>query len=410
MTDLPARTLLKQLVPALLVGVGSALVFLLVEVIAEHYLHDLLWPANPSRWHIFLILTGTGIAVGLIVWLIPGHAGPDPATLGLIHEPEPATVVPSLLLAAIVGLAGGVSLGPEFPVIGANGALAVALGRKVLPQVPARAWNGLAIAGTIGALFGTPIAAALMLTETMAGAAEQEARGAVWDRLFAPLAAAAAGALTVSALSTGSSFRVALPAYPGFKPADLVTGPLVAAAAVLVGLAATWLFPLLYQGFRRLRHPLLILTAGGVVLGLLGMLGGPLTLFKGLDQMKELTETYASRGAGNLAALTGIKVLALLVAATAGFRGGRIFPATFAGVAFGLFAHALIPGIPVSLAVACGALGLVMAISRSGWMSIFLAAVLVPDPVIIVIITIAVLPAWLLITGRREMIAAPAHG
>ncbi len=51
-----------------------------------------------------------------------------------------------------------------------------------------------------------------------------------------------------------------------------------------------------------------------------------------------------------------------------------------------------------------------MAISRSGWMSIFLAAVLVPDPVIIVIITIAVLPAWLLITGRREMIAAPAHG
>ncbi len=56
MTDLPARTLLKQLVPALLVGVGSALVFLLVEVIAEHYLHDLLWPANPSRWHIFLIL------------------------------------------------------------------------------------------------------------------------------------------------------------------------------------------------------------------------------------------------------------------------------------------------------------------------------------------------------------------
>ena len=44
----------------------------------------------------------------------------------------------------------------------------------------------------------------------------------------------------------------------------------------------------------------------------------------------------------------------------------RIFPAAFAGVAFGLFAHTIVSSIPVSLAVACGALGMVMVISRSG--------------------------------------------
>lgn len=406
MTQLSARTLARQIVPAVAVGMGSALVLLLVDWLAEHWLHHLLWTDNPSRWHIFAVLTGTGIAVGLVVWLMPGHAGPHPATLELIHAPEPVSIVPSLLLAAILGLAGGVSLGPEFPVLGANAALAVAIGARVLPKVNASAWNGLAAAGTIGALFGSPIAAALMLTEVMAGQQRAE-RVDVWDRLFAPLAAAAAGGLTVMALSHGSSFSVNLPAYPGFRGPDLFTGPLIACAAVVVGLAATWLFPLLYQAFRRLRHPALMLTAGGVLLGLLGALGGPLTLFKGLDQMKELSETYASHSAANLAALSGIKVLALLIAATAGFRGGRIFPAAFAGVAFGLFAHAVIPSVPVSLAVACGVLGLLMAITRSGWMSILLAAVLVPDRVVAMIVIISVLPAWLLITGRQQMIAAP---
>jgi glucokinase len=67
MTDLPARTLLKQLVPAIAVGIGSSLVLLLVDLIAEHWLHDLLWPEHPSRAHIFFVLAGTGIAVGLIL-------------------------------------------------------------------------------------------------------------------------------------------------------------------------------------------------------------------------------------------------------------------------------------------------------------------------------------------------------
>jgi hypothetical protein len=40
--------------------------------------------------------------------------------------------------------------------------------------------------------------------------------------------------------------------------------------------------------FHRFRSPVLALAIGGIVLGLLGVLGGPLTLFKRLDEMKEL--------------------------------------------------------------------------------------------------------------------------
>jgi hypothetical protein len=52
--------------------------------------------------------------------------------------------------------------------------------------------------------------------------------------------------------------------------------------------------------------------------------------------------------------------------------------------------------------------GLTLAITRSGWLSLFLAAVLVPNPTILILTAIAVLPAWLLVTGSREMTATAA--
>lgn len=43
-----------------------------------------------------------------------------------------------------------------------NIALAVAIGARLLPRVNRMEWTILASAGTIGALFGTPVAAALI--------------------------------------------------------------------------------------------------------------------------------------------------------------------------------------------------------------------------------------------------------
>ncbi len=397
--------LLKQVVPALLVGIFSALVLLLIDLIAEHWLHELIWSGNrlESRWWIFIVLTCAGIAVGLIVWLMPGHAGPDPATVDLMHKPGPLIEVPSLLLAATLALAAGVSLGPEFPVLGANAAIAVAIGARFAPRVEATGWAGLATAGTIGALFGAPIAAALVLTEAFAQAPSKES---LWDRLFAPIAAGAAGSLTALALSSGTSLTMPLPGYPGFEIGDIATGCLVAVAAAGLGLVAIWVFPWLWRGFQRLRHPLLILTAGGVLLGVLGAIGGEITMFKGLEQMQQLAQDYTTRSAGDLASITAIKIAALLIAATSGFRGGRIFPAVFAALAFGLLVNGLFPGVPVALAVACSVLGFVLPITRSGWLAIFLAAVIVPSPLVLVILTVAVLPAWLLVTGAPEMKAS----
>jgi H+/Cl- antiporter ClcA len=82
-----------------------------------------------------MMLTLTGLAVGLVIRYSAGHGGPDPATEPLIGAPVQISALPGLLVALVLGLAGGVSLGPEHPVMVLNIALAVALGGKLFPRV-----------------------------------------------------------------------------------------------------------------------------------------------------------------------------------------------------------------------------------------------------------------------------------
>src|SRR5690349_10460258 len=97
----PARVLLPLVIPALVVGIASSVILLAVSAVAAR-LQDLWWTIIPQAlgvsgsaplW-ILLVLTLTGVAVGLVVWKVPGHAGPDPATLGLVEAPLPLSVLP----------------------------------------------------------------------------------------------------------------------------------------------------------------------------------------------------------------------------------------------------------------------------------------------------------------------------
>ncbi|MFF8942618.1 ion channel protein [Streptomyces sp. NPDC014864] len=402
----PARVLLTMLVPAFVVGVAASLLFLLVSGVAER-LQRVLWGNLPGALGVgpysvawmLIMLTATGVAVGLVVWKVPGHAGPDPATLGLTAAPMAPRVLPGLLLAAVLMLAGGPSLGPENPIIAVNVGLAFWAGRRLLPRVPGAAWAALAEAATIGALFGTPVAAALVISEALAG---RPVRGALWDNVFAPLAAAAVGSMTAT-LVAHPSLDLRLPEFgePAWK--DLLSVLVVAPLAAVLGMCAVYVFPYVHRAFGRLGHPMLALPAGGLVLGLLGALGGPLTLFKGLSEVAELARNPDGWTAGRFAVMAVVKLAALVVAASCGFRGGRIFPAIFVGTAFGLCAHALVPAVHPAPGVASAVLGILLATTRQGWLSLFTAAVLVASPMILTLLCVASLPAWLLVTGRPKM-------
>lgn len=88
-----------------------------------------------------------------------------------------------------------------------------------------------------------------------------------------------------------------------------------------------------------------------------------------------------------------MKLAALVVAAACGFRGGRIFPAVFVGVALGLMLHEHVDAVPAAITVSCSILGLVLVVTRDAWLSLFMAAVVVPDTTLLPLLCIVMLPA-----------------
>ncbi|TXU08550.1 ion channel protein [Enterobacter hormaechei] len=396
-----ARTMLLLAVPALIIGVASSLVLIIVMKVAA-VLQTILWTALPVKlgisadspgW-IMMMLTLTGIAVGLVIRYSPGHAGPDPALEPLIGAPVSPSALPGLIIALIIGLAGGVSLGPEHPIMAVNIALAVFLGARLFPRVGALDWTILASAGTIGALFGTPVAAALIFSQTLSSDHEVP----LWDKLFAPLMAAAAGALTTS-LFFHPHFSLPIPHYGQMQLTDIFSGAVVVAIAIALGMVAVWCLPRLHRLMHRLKHPVLILGMGGFILGVLGAIGGTVTLFKGLDEMQQLAFSQVFSVSDYLL-FALVKLAALVVAAACGFRGGRIFPAVFVGVALGLMLHEHVDAVPAAITVSCSILGLVLVVTRDAWLSLFMAAVVVPDTTLLPLLCIVMLPAWLLLAGK----------
>ncbi|HDQ6440266.1 TPA: ion channel protein [Shigella flexneri] len=396
-----ARTMLLLSLPAVAIGIASSLILIVVMKIAS-VLQNLLWQRLPgtlgiaqdSPLWIIGVLTLTGIAVGLVIRFSQGHAGPDPACEPLIGAPVPPSALPRLIVALILGLAGGVSLGPEHPIMTVNIALAVAIGARLLPRVNRMEWTILASAGTIGALFGTPVAAALIFSQTLNGSSEVP----LWDRLFAPLMAAAAGALTTG-LFFHPHFSLPIAHYGQMEMTDILSGAIVAAIAIAAGMVAVWCLPRLHAMMNQMKNPVLVLGIGGFILGILGVIGGPVSLFKGLDEMQQMVANQAF-STSDYFLLAVIKLAALVVAAASGFRGGRIFPAVFVGVALGLMLHEHVPAVPAAITVSCAILGIVLVVTRDGWL---MAAVVVPNTTLLPLLCIVMLPAWLLLAGKPMM-------
>ncbi|MEN0614200.1 ion channel protein [Klebsiella indica] len=401
-----ARTMLLLSIPAIIIGIACGLVLIAVMKMAS-VLQNILWfslpgslgiPASSPFWTIAL-LTATGIAVGLLVRFSPGHAGPDPATESLIGAPVSTSALPGVLAALVLGLAGGVSLGPEHPIMVLNIALVVATGSRLFPRVSTLDWTILAASGTIGALFGVPVAAALIFAQTL----NSDNDVPLWDRLFAPLLAASAGSLTTM-LFFHPRFSLPIPAYSRLHLVDIFSGAVVTLIAIAVGMVGVWCLPRLHALMQTLKNPILALGIGGFLLGVLGVIGGPVTLFTGLDEMHQLVFNQTLT-ANDLLLIALVKLAALVVAAASGFRGGRIFPAVFVGVALGLMLHTHVNAVPAAITVSCAILGLMLVVTRDGWLSLFMAAVVVPDATLLPLLCIVMLPAWLLLAGKPLMLA-----
>jgi H+/Cl- antiporter ClcA len=140
----------------LIMNLGQGLVF---TNLAEN------WTLFSGPWWLICVMTVTGFLVGLIHHFTPARQmnAFDAVDKGYL-DPKP---VPSSLLASLVSLIGGFSLGPEVP----TGMLAAGLGswvskRQNMDSETTRTNVLSSVSGAYAGLFSSPFAVILMLLES----------------------------------------------------------------------------------------------------------------------------------------------------------------------------------------------------------------------------------------------------
>jgi chloride channel protein, CIC family len=343
--------------------------------------HWLDW-SEPAWWYVILVPAFAGVLVALFVRL-PGHGGHSPLE-GVSTAPIQPSELPSILLAGLATLGLGLVLGPEAPLIALGlglGAFAVRLVR--LEQTEAQL---LVLAGAfaaIAALFGGPLAASVMLLELVAMSGAIPAASIV-RALLPGFVAAATGALVFTGVGDWQGLHQAdlalppLPAYDSVRVADLAWG--IALSVVIAALVV---------GIRHLAHevaarttprPHLALVVAGALVGVIAVVFRAaadrpvdLVLFSG---QQEMPAVIAEGSASVLLLLVAAKGLAYALSLGAGFRGGPVFPALAIGVALGMVAADVLPGLGTTPAVAIGLAAGTAAVLRAPFTGVLLATLL----------------------------------
>ena len=169
-----------------------------------------------------------------------------------------------------------------------------------------------------------------------------------------------------------------LPAYDSVRVADLAWG--IALSVVIAGVVV---------GIRHLAHevaarakprPVLALVVAGALVGVLAVVFRAaadrpvdLVLFSG---QQEMPDVIAEGSASVLLLLVVAKGLAYALSLGAGFRGGPVFPALAIGVALGMVAADVLPGLGTTPAVAIGLAAGTAAVLRAPFTGVLLATLL----------------------------------
>lgn len=390
---------------ATVVAVPAALLTI-AYVSGVSILTDLVWDTVPTRLglpHEVVVLaipTIGGLLVGICIRFLPGGVGPEPAAGhgvgGDAHEGLRA--LPGVLIASIVTLVAGASLGPEAPLITLIGGLATIVAIRLhLPEPVARLLNLSGLSSLIAGIFGSPLASGLLLAETAPLSGVE-----LYRRIIPALAAGTVGYFVFDAI-------VGPPITPMFGTGSPL-GLTSFLAAIGLGIVGGIVGILYIEGFHRLRaavtrldaYPILKAGLGGLVVGVVALVFGELTLFSGEHEISEVVAEAGTLGASGLALLFAGKVIASLASLVCGFRGGRVFPVMFLGGVLGLLANAVVPGIPVAVAVAAGMGATGVSVLRIPLFMVILAAVFTSFELAPVIL-LAVVTSYAITVGQREL-------
>jgi H+/Cl- antiporter ClcA len=268
---------------------------------------------------------------------------------------------------------------------------------------PAQGLTMLGVAGLLGAMFGAPVGATFAFIELMPLSGKE-----LYDKLVPLFVAATSGALTITLVATRPQFFAPFPDPRDFIVVDIASAAGIGILGAVVGLAIGWAFRNLHAPTQRI--PLVVrLPLGGLLLGIIAVIAGDLVLFSGQRELDPLIAEADFLSDGDVSLLFVGKVLSLVIAVLAGFRGGKIFPAVFIGMSLGVLIHALVPGIPLVLACGAATVGIVIALIRVWLLTLLLVAMIVGFASL-PLLGVALIAAHLVVANAPEPRAVhPAH-
>jgi H+/Cl- antiporter ClcA len=361
---------------------------------------------DPHPWYALAVTTLGGLAVGFVIRFVPGHGGPGPAEGHGVGETHiPVRSLPGILLAALVSLAVGASLGPEAPLlaIAAVGGpwIATRMGRETLAAL----FTQSGIGSIFALLFGSPLASTFLGLELMSITGHN-----LYLRLIPVLVASTTGffgfrLLTHSSLD--SLANLTFPSYSNLQAVHMLEGIAIGAAGAAAGLLLIVVFRGIDRAFRPLdRVPVTKAVLGGIGIGLVALVAGQDTLFSGESELESLLGHPGSKSVGTLVLLVAGKIVAISLCMATGFRGGRIFPVVFIGGTLGLAVHEAFTSVPVAVAAASGMAGAAMTILRLPiFVTLFVS--FFGGPLLVPVVVLAAVTAYILVFDKPELTGAP---
>ncbi|TAH33748.1 chloride channel protein [Candidatus Saccharibacteria bacterium] len=338
-------------------------------VVALDHLMSFVWktgfgvnPDAPTRsLMVFPVLFLVGAIIGVLVRRSGKVDGLDAVmtqvlTTGSINWRH----LPRALVMAVLSLGSGASLGPEAPASVASVSLASFAAEKTKANATdTQTMNVSAMSGMLGGMMNSPFMVPAMIAESV-----QKKLAEINPLLVCSMISSAFGVgAMVVVLGKVFSIDLGVPPSDGANLTSLLW-------AFLFGIAGAVGGVLVFLMGKRVTNPLMAKLHSPVTKALVAALfmalvayAFPLTMFSGQHTVPQLIGETAQLTALYLIVIALAKMLATTVLIEGGFFGGPIFPAIFAGVAFGLaFDHLF--GVSLTIAVPAAVGGLLTLVQQ----------------------------------------------
>lgn len=354
-----ALTLLKWVLFSILVGISVGAVGAVF-----HMAIDRATELREGHGWILYLLPLAGL---LIVWAYHiTRMSDDKGTeyiIGAVREGRILRIrtAPLIFFSTVLTHLTGGSAGREGAALQLGGSMSNFIGRVIhLNEKDDRIITMCGMAAGFSALFGTPLAAAVMAMEVVSV-------GVMYYAAIVPcvLSALIAQEVAMWIGVTPTAFQVA--AVPELGPVVLAQLVGLGLLCALVSVLFCGIMHLVPKGYEKVtQNPYIRVVLGGVLVVLLSLLLGRDYNGAGVGIIQNALDGQARPEAFFL------KIIFTALTLAAGFKGGEIVPAFFCGATFGCFYGSLL-GLPASFAAAAGMVSVFCGVTNCPLTSILLS-------------------------------------